>query len=562
MTVSVIAVVGVLVIVAVQRFSERLGVAAPLGLVVVGIALGFIPAAGDVSVGPEVILAGVLPLVLYASAVNMPAQDFRRNLKAITGLAVLLVVVTTVGIGALLHLLVPQIGWAAAFALGAIVSPTDAVAATSLGRKLGLPSRLVSMIEGEGLVNDASALVLLRSATAAIAGSVSLWSVAGDFVLSVAVAVIIGVLVGVLNVRVRARLNDPVSSTAVTFVVPFVAYVPTEELHASGVLAVVIAGLVTGDISVHHISARERTVARTNWRTASFVLESGIFLLMGLSMHRLVEDVSNSPQGVGESVAWGLTLTVVAIVIRLIFVVPLTAMLRMDLRRASTHDSRSQQWWDRLTQMDGESPREERRRARVTERLRRMDADAAFVLNQPFGWRSGLVLGWAGMRGAITVAAAQTLPEDLPYRPEIILIAYVVALATLLVNGLSLPWVIRLARVPGDDAERIADEGRRLWQQLNETATSEIDDMITAGDVDPDEAGRLKRYIEGRDKWREELSAETHSDTFTRLVELQMQVLAAERDALFEIRHTGVYSSEVVADAQQELDADEIRFDR
>ncbi|MFI5860113.1 cation:proton antiporter domain-containing protein [Streptomyces sp. NPDC051546] len=170
----------------------------------------------------------------------------------------LLVIVTTLGAGWLAHLLVPDLGWPAAFALGAVISPTDAVAATSVGRELGLPSPLLTLLEGEGLVNDASALVLLRSAIAALAASVSVWDVAAKFLLSVVIAVAIGALVGVVNVKVRAGLDDTVLNTAITFVVPFVAYVPAEELNASGVLAVVVTGLVTGHLAPRLLRAQDR----------------------------------------------------------------------------------------------------------------------------------------------------------------------------------------------------------------------------------------------------------------------------------------------------------------
>lgn len=203
MTLTLAGVVAVLAIVAVSVFSARLGVAAPLLLVAVGTGLSFIPGFPRLEFAPELILAGVLPPLLYSAAVNMPAQDFRRNFKPITALAVLLVVVTTVGTAWFFHALIPDLGWPAAFALGAVISPTDAVAATSVGKKLGLPGRVVAVLEGEGLVNDASALVLLRSAVAALAGTVSIWGVLGDFAFAVAAAVVVGSVVGYVNIRIR-----------------------------------------------------------------------------------------------------------------------------------------------------------------------------------------------------------------------------------------------------------------------------------------------------------------------------------------------------------------------
>lgn len=249
MELIIIAVAAVVAIVAVAAISERIAVAAPLSMVVVGIALSFLPGLPKIQVDPEWILAGALPPLLYATAVHVPAHDFRRDFKAIAGLAVPLVVLTTICCGLLFHALLPGLGLAFAFALGAVVSPTDAVAATSVGRRLGLPSRLLTIIEGEGLVNDASSLVLLGSAVAATTGTVHLWKVGLDFLYAVAVAIVVGLVVGYANIRVRPLLKDPVLSTAASFVIPFLAWVPAEELDASGVLAVVVAGLVTGHLS-------------------------------------------------------------------------------------------------------------------------------------------------------------------------------------------------------------------------------------------------------------------------------------------------------------------------
>src|SRR6201992_3600296 len=238
MQLTLIAAVGVISIVAVAAFSARIGVATPLLLVLVGIALSFLPGLPAIEPDPEWILAGVLPPLLYSTAVRTPATDFRRDLKAIIQLGVLLVVVTTVASGYIFHALVPGIGLAAAFALGAVISPTDAVAATAVGKRLGLPSRLLTILEGEGLVNDASALVLLSSAVAAITGFTHLPHIGLKFVYSVAIAIAVGWLLGEINVRVRGLLHDPVLDTAISFTIPFLAYIPAQELPASGGLAV------------------------------------------------------------------------------------------------------------------------------------------------------------------------------------------------------------------------------------------------------------------------------------------------------------------------------------
>ena len=313
MELTIIAVTAVVAIVAVAAVSQRIAVAAPLSMVVVGIALSFLPGLPEIQVNPEWILAGALPPLLYATAVHVPAQDFRRDFKAIAGLAVPLVVLTTVCAGLLFHTLLPGLGLAYAFALGAVISPTDAVAATSVGRRLGLPARLLTILEGEGLVNDASSLVLLGSAVAATTGTVHLGKVGLDFVYAVVVAIAVGLVVGYAAMWIRPLLKDPVLSTAASFAVPFLAWVPAEELGASGVLAVVVAGLVTGHLSPRLLPARDRLAETVNWETVAFLLESGIFLLMGLELKTLLDQDAAAGLSAGQAVAIGLAAAALAL---------------------------------------------------------------------------------------------------------------------------------------------------------------------------------------------------------------------------------------------------------
>ena len=219
---------GITVIVFVARFASALGVAAPLLLVIVGAGASLIPAVPTLEVPPELILAVVLPPILYSAAVNVPLVAFRRNLKAIPGLSVVLVVVSAFVAGFVLYLLLPALSLPAAIALGAVISPPDAVAATSIAKRLGLPPRLVTVLEGEGLVNDATALVLLRSAIAATAGTFSFWDALGDFAYAAIFAIAVGVVVGYVTVWLRSRMHSPVLTTTMSFAVPFLAYLPAE----------------------------------------------------------------------------------------------------------------------------------------------------------------------------------------------------------------------------------------------------------------------------------------------------------------------------------------------
>ncbi|SDK15927.1 cation:proton antiporter [Streptomyces indicus] len=572
---TLVAVLGVISIVVVAAFSERLGLAAPLSLVVVGIALSFIPGVPHPEIEPEWILAGVLPPLLYSAAVNMPVRDFRRDLKAISGLAVVLVVLSTLGAGALFHWLLPEIGWPAAFALGAVISPTDAVAATSVGKKLGLPHRLVTVLEGEGLVNDASALVLLRTAVAAFAGSFSLWATIGEFLYAVAVAVAVGLVVGLLNVRARAQLDDTVLNTAISFVVPFLAYLPAEELHASGVLAVVIAGLVTGHQSPRFLRAQDRIAESTNWHTASFLLESGMFLLMGLSVKTLVDEVRGDGLSVARALTIGLVAALFVMAARMVWVAPMVARMRRDVAKASQGKEKLEAMQERLRNPDDDPEFAERlsgippkRLERFEQRITRKSADLEFTVNEHFGGRGGIVLGWAGMRGAITVAAAQTLPEDTPDRAQLILIAFVVAAVTLLLQGLTLPMVIRKVGIPPDDPQRLRDEGARLLTDLVQAAGDVLDDpSLTDHEGRPYSERvvglvRSDARVDVHRRPEDSAPSEDVSQGRDQFLELRLRVLQAMSDRLLAARSSGTYSSVTLGQAQHMLDVDAARFEQ
>ncbi|MER5759786.1 cation:proton antiporter [Streptomyces sp. NPDC002082] len=574
MEMTLVSIVGVSSIVAVAAFSKRLGLAAPLSLVVVGIALSFVPGVPALAIEPEWVLAGVLPPLLYSTAVNMPASDFRRNIKAISGLAVLLVAVTTLGAGWLFHWLMPGLGWPAAFALGAVVSPTDAVAATSMGKQLGLPSRLLTMLEGEGLVNDASALVLLRSAIAAMAGTVSLAGVAGNFLFSVALATAVGIVVGLVNVRVRALLKDSLLNTAISFVVPFVAFLPAEEFHASGVLAVVVAGLVTGHQAPRFLSAQDRLAEAMNWRTLAFLLESAVFLLMGLGLKGLLDEVAADGLSAWRALFIGLAAAALVIVARMVFVAPLIASLRKDAQRAAEKKPRLDWLMDRLGAPESEQPvnplrtRREltpRRREQMKQRVTRVSADVDFKVNESLGWRSGVALAWAGMRGAITVAAAQTLPEDTPYRPQLLLIAFVVATSTLLLQGLTLPAVIRKAKISGDDPDRFREEYARLLDEVAAAGRAALEEPgLVQADGSPYAPEVLAKVREDArlDRKDGEAGVPAVDGVREQYVDLRLGVIAASRDAVLAARSTGIYSSQAINQAQHGLDLDEALFQR
>ncbi len=569
MEAALIAVIAVIVLVGASILGGRIGVAAPLVLVVTGIGIGYLPFVPLVEINPEVILLGVLPPLLYAAAVNVPLIEFRRNFRPVVGLSVLLVVITAVVVGAVMHFLVPGIPLPVAIALGAVISPTDAVAATSIGKRLGMPDRVVAILEGESLVNDATSLVLLKTAVAAVAGSFVFWGAAGSFAFSVTVAVAVGGLMGIITVWIRAHLKNPVYDTMVSFAIPFVAFIPAEAMHASGVLAVVVTGLYTGHHASRRFSATARMNERLNWRTVQFAMENGVFLLMGLQLHALVEDVDESPIQLHHIVFISLALVAVLIGCRTLFMVPLIASMRGSLDRYEHRSNGYSKIATRAKAARGPNSRHVERAERMAERTR---ADLEHERSQRLGWRDGAVLSWSGMRGVVTLAAAQSIPVGIPYRAQVILIAFAVAVITLLLHGLTLPLVIRKLWPEGAGAGASAAELASLKGDLMEAANTAIDDALA--NAEPGQAPVPAEVVA-----RARASAKggltpitlTHGSTgglilpseetpARAFVRLSRAALDAQRTALLDERAIGRYSSQALRAAEQALDAHETRL--
>ena len=561
-------VVGIITIVAAGVFSKKLGIATPLLLIVIGFAYSYIPGA-PVHVPHEIILTVLLPPILYAAAITVPVIDFRRNLSSISALSVTLVIVSALVTGYVLFLIFPDLSLAAAIALGAVISPTDAVAATSLGKRLGLPPRLVSILEGEGLVNDATALVLLRSAIAATAGAVSVWQVAGDFLFAVTVAIVVGLLIGVGTVFVRSRLKDSVLDTTISFAVPFLAYLPAEYLGASGVLAVVAAGLYSGHASARRFSAQARTSERLNWRSIQFILENGVFLLMGLELSFVISTVRNDDLSVDQAFLLGLLMTGILIVLRFGFVVPLLLGLRRKTRKAERDQTRLGAALDRVGPL-AESDRGAKRAQRARKIFDRRQIDLDKMRAEGLGWRGGVVLGWSGMRGVVTLAAAQSLPTETPYRSQLVLIAFTVAVVTLLLQGGTLPWVIRATGIGGSDTEADHRELRALLGDLSAAGLAVLENPENEawGGSEPDQKvidrvrndSRLRVKTTGEAAPPERDPAGVSPRQRYRL--LRRSVIDAEREALLDARSEGAYSSHILAQAQSWLDLEETRLDQ
>lgn len=562
-SIALLVVAGVLLVIGCSWIAPRIGIAAPIVLLLVGVVCSYLPGQVPLEIEPEWILAVVLPPILYAAAVNVPINDFKRNFRAISGLSVVLVALSAIAVGLLLAWLLPGLPLAAAIALGAVVSPPDAVAATSIGKRLGLPPRLVTVLEGEGLVNDATALVLLRSAIAALGGAVTLLDVAGDFVYAVAVAIAIGLVVGVATVWARARLNQPTLTTAISFVVPFLAYLPAESVHASGVLAVVVAGLITGYKSTRHLSAQDRISERMNWRTIQLLLENGVFLLMGYQISTVIAGVEEEHLSVWGAVGIGLIVTIALLFLRAGFMVPMILSLRRAQRIALRKAAKAEATRSRLEQLPNRGPAEERRLAGIRRRLEKHGTTEGMLAEEGLGWRGGAVLSWSGMRGVVTLAAAQSLPLDVPFRAQLILIGFTVAMATLLLYGTTLPAFIRLIRIAGPDEVARRRELNSLVQTILEASAERLDspellrengrpfDRSLIEDTKANRARVAATYVD-------RFSDEPNDELRQRAALWRLQ-LEAEQAALLDARASGAYSSEAIQIAQNVIDIDVAR---
>lgn len=572
--ITIVAVLGIVIVGAVSAVAGRIGVAAPLLLTVVGIALGFVPGASEIVVDPEIILTVVLPPLLYAAALQVPFVDFRRNIRVIALLAVVLVVVSALVVGGIVAWMWPAVGLALAIALGAVVAPPDAVAATSLGKRLGLPPRIVTILEGEGLVNDATALVLLSTAVgiAVDAGdggaAVELGDVVGTFAWAVVGAIVLGLVVGVLAVAVRSRIHDIVLDTALSIVVPFVAFLAAEQVGASGVVAVVAAGIVVGNAGPGRIGARERQSERTSWQTFTMVIEHAVFLYMGLRLRPVVDAVESAEQSLWEVVGVGLLVTAVLIVLRFATMPLLLLSIRVRARRLERQQERGARRMRRADERFA-TVDDDRVAGRLELFRRRLESQANDVTaerDQALSWRDGTVLGWAGMRGVVTVAAVQTLPHDHPYYAALVLVAFVVAIVSLLAQGLTLPALIRALRLRGDSTveerielleltRRCADAGSAAMARAMDALETPLDEAMR------DEILQMPERRVSRAAAMLGVGEDVDEEQRRAFVRVRRVQLAAERATLKTERQRGAFSSETLAAMQRQLDVFEVQLD-
>ena len=491
----------------------------PILLVIGGLALSFVPGLPEFRLPPDLVLIAFLPPLLYAAAFFTSLRDLREAVVPVSFLSVVVVAATTVGVAAVAHWTIDGMTWAAAFVLGAVVSPTDPIAATAIARRLRVPRRSVTVIEGESLVNDATALVIYRAAVvASVAGTFSLADTAGRMLLAIVGGVGMGLAVGWVVRQVRRRIDHSPTEITIALLTGYLAYLPAEAIGVSAVLAAVTVGIYMGWHTPELTTAATRLQGDAFWSILVFVLNAALFTLVGLQLPQVLDGLGGWTTRELAGAAAAICVAVVAI--RFASAVPFALL----------------------------------QRALTGERV---------------GWRRPFLVSWAGMRGAVSLAAALAIPLEtdagapFPARELIIFLAFCVILVTLVVQGLSLPLVIRALGLEDDGLDALEDAEARV--RAAEAALHRLEELTGEDWVREDTAERMRgtyrfrvdRFGERRDGRTTDI--EERSQAFQRL---RRELLDAERDAVVGLRRSGVISDDVMNRVLRDIALEDVRLDQ
>ncbi|MFG1946856.1 Na+/H+ antiporter [Nonomuraea sp. NPDC048826] len=508
--------------------GDRLGLPPPVLMTLLGIVLALVPFVPNVNIPPGLVLPLLLPPLLYAAVQRTSWRQFAANWRPIFLLAVALVFVTTAAVAAVLHALVPGLPLAAAAALGALVAPPDPVAATAVAGRLGLPRRLVSLLEGEGLFNDVTAIVLYHVAIAAVVtGTFSVPEAIGEFVLSAAVAVAVGFALGWLGDKLMTYLGEPTLQVALSLLIPFVGYALADELRGSGVLAVLTTAFYLGERMTDADDVSGRFIAGTFWRVVDTLVTAVAFGLIGLELRNLFGTVGGR---LGEVLGWSAVVVVVVVGMRLAWLLPAAWL------------------------------------AGKAHALRGDDTEV------PLGWRETVVMWWSGMRGVASVALALAIPMEtadgspFPERPVLVFIAFSVILVTLVVQGLTLPWLVNRLGVKADTAAeralearlavRAATAARRRLKEIDaeEGLPGEVVDALDWRATDL----RMRLSPEAGDEARRE-AYEQRAKRIDLVRRVQAEMMSAARQEVLDARRDPSADPEVLNRLLRRLDVRSLR---
>jgi CPA1 family monovalent cation:H+ antiporter len=497
----------------------------PILLVLGGLALGFVPGIPHVALRPDVVLVAILPPLLYSSSFFTSLRDLRRNIRPLSLLAVVLVFVTMLAVAAVCHAAISGLSWPVCFVLGALVAPTDAVAANAIASRLGIPRRLATLIEGESLINDATALVAYRYAVAAVVtGSFAFWHATWHFVVDVAGGVAIGLAVGVVLRQIRRRMNHSPTEIAIALLSGYFAYLPAQAAGVSAVLAAVTVSVYVGWYTPELTNPQTRLQGDAVWNILTFLLNALLFGLVGLQLRPILDSLSGS--STATLIADAAIVSAAVIGTRLFWIYPATYLPRFLSRR--------------IRERDPYPP-----------------------------WQYPTLIGWTGIRGAVTLAAALALPlttnsgAPFPQRDLLIYLAFCVILATLVLQGLSLPLVIRLLKLEDDGTATKEETKARVYAA--DAALSRLEELAGEPWVREDTAERMRGLYHFRqDRFsarfdtEDDGAIEQRSQDYQRL---RRELLDAERQAVVELRRQGRINDDIMNLVQRDLDLEDARLD-
>ena len=509
----------------------------PILLVAAGLVIGFVPQLPDLALDPEVVFVIILPPLLYDAASKTSWHEFRTSIRPISALAITLVFFTTTAVAVTAHYFIPGFSWPLAFVLGAVVSPPDAVAASGIIKGLGLNKKVITILEGESLVNDASALIAYRYAVTAVAtGTFVFWKAGLEFLLIASVGILIGIATGYLFVLAHKKIeNNPVVETSFTLLAPYVAYLAAEQFHMSGVLAVVSTGLVIAWRAPEVFSYQARMRTRVLWDTLIFLLHGFVFILIGLQLPSIIKDVDRYP--FWEMLGYGLLISFVTIVVRIIWVFA---------------GAYWQNFFRKKKNSAGDLP------------VNDYDDNT---------WKNVLVVAWTGTRGVISLAAALALPLMLqngthfPKRYSIIFFAFVVIFVTLVVQGLSLPLLIRWLKIKPQDNTDAEEKELQLYLATNTLNFIEQDLTTT---LDSKNQEQLKKKYEQlindltkemtRSKKARQNNAEIKPAAPDDLLKAKLEISKFQRELLVKLHKEGEFSDDALKKVEREMDIDELKL--
>ncbi|MEU6539572.1 Na+/H+ antiporter [Streptomyces sp. NPDC047000] len=510
--------------VAVAAAARRTPVPAPLLLVAAGLAVSYLPGVPDYTLDPEIVLPLVLPPLLYREGTESSYLDLRAQLRPVAMLSVGYVLFATFVVGWAAYLVVPGLPLPAALVFGAVVAPTDAVAATAIARRVGLPSRITTILQGESLLNDATAITAYNVALAAAIGEGATWAGGiGEFLIAAVGGVVVGLLLMMPIHWLRTRLGEALLQNTLSLLIPFVAYGVAEQVHASGVLAVVVVAVYLG----HHaweVDFATRLQEDAVWRMVAFLLESAVFALIGLQLPVVLKGLG--AYSGADAVWYAVVLFVVVVAARFVWVYPATFLPRL-----------------------------------LSARIREREPDPT--------WRGPAVTSWAAMRGVVSLAIAFSVPLTVeggaafPQRNLLLFLTFTTVIGTLVVQGLSLPAVIRVLRFPGRDAQAETLAEANAQAQASRAAEQRLDDLLAdeRNALPPPLADRLRDVLERRRNavWERlgqvnPVTGETVDDTYRRL---SREMISAERSVFVRLRDHRYIDDEMLRTLLRRLDLEE-----